>query len=49
MMRLGIRLARLLVLALGLVLGLAMVAIVLLTVGHVAEAERMLVWMEWAR
>ena len=49
MMRLGLWIARLLVLTLGLVLGVAMIAVLLLILGHVAEAERMLVWMEWVR
>ncbi len=49
MIRLGLWLARILVLGLGLVLGAAMIAAVLLIAGHLAEAERMLVWMEWVR
>lgn len=49
MMRVGRWIARLLVLTLGLVLGVAMIAAVLLIAGYVTEAERMLVWTEWVR
>lgn len=43
----GVWLARLLLLALGLMMGLAIAATLLLLAGHVADAERMLAWMEW--
>jgi hypothetical protein len=47
MSRMGVWLARLVLLTLGLVIALAIAAALLLLAGHFADAERILARMEW--
>jgi hypothetical protein len=47
MSRVGVWLARLVLLTLGLLIALVSASALLLLAGHVADAERMLAWIEW--